>query len=49
MAHVEKFKAAAIAPMLHHYTRDNERTLSRENIDRERTRENYRIGPERGR
>lgn len=49
MAHVEKFKAAAIAPMLHHYTRDNERTLSRSNIDRERTRENYRIGPERGR
>lgn len=49
MAHVEKFKRDAVAAMLHHYTRDNERTLGRSNIDPERTRRNYRIGPERGR
>lgn len=49
MAHVAKYKGGAVAAMLHHYTRDNERTLSRDNIDRERTRENYRLGPERER
>ena len=49
MAHVEKFKREAVAAMLHHYTRDNDRTLGRSNIDPERTRDNYRIGPCRGR
>ena len=49
MAHVEKFKREAVAAMLHHYTRDNDRTLGRSNIDPERTRDNYRIGPDRGR
>lgn len=49
MAHVEKFKRDAVAAMMHHYTRDNDRTLGRSNIDPARTRDNYRIGPERGR
>lgn len=49
MAHVEKFKREAVAAMMHHYTRDNERTLGRSNIDPERTRNNYRLGPGRGR
>lgn len=49
MAHVQKFKRDAVAAMMHHYTRDNDRTLGRSNIDPERTRDNYAIGPERGR
>lgn len=49
MAHVEKFKRDAVAAMMHHYTRDNDRTLGRSNIDPERTRDNYRLGPGRGR
>ena len=38
MAHVEKFKRDAVAAMMHHYTRDNDRTLGRSNIDPARTR-----------
>lgn len=49
MAHVEKFKRDAVAAMMHHYTRDNDRTLGRSNIDPARTRGNYRLGPGRGR
>lgn len=44
MAHIEKFKASACGAMFHHYERDREGVLERDNIDRERTRLNYVLG-----
>lgn len=45
MAHVEKFKAPALAPMLGHYARQKERDgFRRANIDPARTGRNYTLG-----
>lgn len=44
MAHLTKFKAAAVGNMLHHYERDRPATLERSNIDESRTRLNYAVG-----
>ncbi len=45
MAHVEKFKSPALAPMLGHYARQKERVgYKRENIDGRRTPLNYTVG-----
>lgn len=41
MAHIEKFKMSAVSAMLNHYSREFEGTLKRDNIDAQRTRENY--------
>lgn len=49
MAHMQKYKAGAIPAMIHHYDRDREGTLKRDNIDEERTHLNYGIGEQRGR
>lgn len=48
MAHMEKYKAASAPAMLHHYDRDREATLERDNVDRDRTRLNYTVGEQRG-
>lgn len=45
--HALKLKAPALGNMLHHYERDREATLERENIDRERTSLNYNLAPAR--
>jgi hypothetical protein len=49
MAHFEKFQASAIGNMTAHYERraELERGYERENIDRERTPDNYNLGPSR--
>lgn len=44
MAHLQKYKMAAVHGMMHHYERDREGVLERENIDRERTHLNYNLG-----
>lgn len=45
MAHVTKFKAFAVSPMVGHYNREAERRgYERDNIDGSRTPENYAIG-----
>lgn len=43
MAHIEKYKASAVGGMLHHYQRDREGVLARENVDETRTAQNYAI------
>lgn len=43
MAHIEKYKASATGGMLHHYQRDRQATLDRENVDETRTHLNYAI------
>lgn len=48
MAHLEKFKSVSCPNMLHHYRRDREATLERDNIDRSRTHLNYTLGPDGG-
>ena len=45
MAHLAKYTRGATGNMMHHYKRDREVTLERENVNRELTPENYLIGP----
>lgn len=49
MAHMAKYKAAAVGLMLHHYDRDRSATLARDNVDGTRTHLNYTVGEQRGR
>ena len=44
MAHMQKFKSSATHAQLDHNARTREGTLQRENIDRERTWQNYSLG-----
>ena len=48
MAHLEKFKASSCGAMFHHYERDREGVLERDNVDAERTPLNYTLGPGKG-
>lgn len=48
MAHMAKYKSAQCPNMLHHYRRDREATLARDNVDRGRTHMNYTLGPDGG-
>ena len=48
MAHYAKYDRGAVGAMLHHYRRDREATLERDNIRRELTHLNYVIGPDLG-
>ena len=43
MAHCEKYKITAVAPMVAHYERSREGVLNRENIDHTRTNLNYNL------
>ena len=45
MAHCEKYKITAVAPMVAHYERSREGVLNRENIDHTRTNLNYNLRP----
>lgn len=47
MAHCEKFNRAAIGHMCNHYERSGNVKRSNENIDSERTGQNYNLGPAR--
>lgn len=46
MAHLQKLKAATLPGLLHHNRRDNRSTLDRDNIDAERSRDNYDLVPD---
>lgn len=46
MAHFAKYKATACGNMIHHYERDREATLKRENVREWQTKNNYVLVPE---
>lgn len=48
MAHIEKFKRGAVSGMMHHYRRDRQATLDRENVDESRSHLNYTLGQDLG-